>query len=56
MRLYTHTMEQITDLLIQLPDGTYAVLHRGMTWGEAVIIILLTALVLLRIYEVWSSR
>lgn len=48
-------MEQITDLLIQLPDGSWAVLHRSMTWGEAVIIILLTALVLLKVYELWSK-
>ena len=44
----------MTDLLVRLPDGTYAVLHRSMTWGEAVIGLLLLALVILKVYELWT--
>jgi len=45
-----------TDQLIQLPDGTWAVLHRGMSWGEATIILLLVVLVFLQVYQVWRSH
>lgn len=44
------------DELINLPDGTYAVIHHSMTWGEAVIGLLLLALVVLKVYELWSHR
>lgn len=42
--------------LITLPDGTQALLQRSMSWGEAVIILLLTALVFLKVYELWARR
>lgn len=42
--------------VITLPDGSVAVLIRSMTWGEAVIILLLVALVVLRVYEFWARR
>lgn len=44
------------DELILLPDGTHAVIHRSMTYGEAVIALLLLALVVLKVYELWSNR
>jgi hypothetical protein len=43
-----------TDLLVLLPDGTYAVLHRSMTWGEVVIALLLLAILVLKVYELWT--
>jgi len=45
-----------TSQLILLPDGTYAVLLRSMSYGEAAIILLLTALVLLKVYELWRQQ
>lgn len=45
-----------TAQLIQLPDGTWAVLERSITWGEAVIIMLLVALLFLKLYELWRQR
>lgn len=42
--------------LITLPDGTQATLYHSMTWGEAVIILLLVALVFLKVYELWAIR
>ena len=41
--------------IITLPDGSQAVIIRSMTWGEAVIILLLTALVVLKVYELWAT-
>lgn len=45
-----------TDVYTLLPDGTYAVLHRSVTWGEGVIIILLVALVFLQVYALWTRK
>lgn len=45
-----------TNHYIQLPDGTYAVVLRSMTWGEAVIILLLVAIVFLQVYALWISQ
>jgi hypothetical protein len=42
--------------LIQLPDGTWAAVSRSMTYGEAAIIVLLAALVLIKLYELWRQR
>lgn len=39
-----------------LPDGTYAGISRQMSYGEAVIIFLLVALVFLKVYELWRAR
>lgn len=38
-----------------LPDGTVAIVYASMTWGEATIILLLVALVVLKVYELWVS-
>jgi hypothetical protein len=45
-----------TTILIQLPDGTYAAINRSLTWGEAVIILLLVAIVFLQVYGLWSAQ
>lgn len=45
--------ETITIQLVQLPDGSYGAVVQTITYGEAVIILLLVALLFLRIYEVW---
>lgn len=47
-------MSDAANMLVQLPDGTWAVLHRSMTWGEAIISLLLVALVVLKVYELWT--
>jgi hypothetical protein len=39
--------------IVTLPDGTQAVIIRSLTWGEATIILLLAALLVLKIYELW---
>lgn len=44
--------EQTTTLVL-LPDGSYGLVLHTLTYGEAVIILLLVALVFLKIYEVW---
>lgn len=41
---------------ILLPDGTYAAIMRSITWGEAIIIVLLVALVFLKLYELWKQH
>jgi hypothetical protein len=45
--------ETTTIQLVQLPDGSYAMVLQSITYGEAVIILLLVALLFLKIYEVW---
>jgi hypothetical protein len=45
-----------TTIVIQLPDGTYALLSKSLTWGEAVIILLLVAIVFLQVYGLWSAQ
>jgi hypothetical protein len=45
-----------TTIYIQLPDGTYAAVLRSMTWGEAVIILLLVAIVFVQVYALWSRQ
>jgi hypothetical protein len=42
--------------LITLPDGTQAMLIRSLTWGEGVIILLLTALLFLALYREWREH
>jgi hypothetical protein len=39
----------------ELPDGSIGIVYATMTWGEAVIIVLLVALVALKVYELWVS-
>jgi hypothetical protein len=41
--------------IINLADGTQAVVIRSMTWGESVIILLLAALVILKVCELWAT-
>lgn len=41
--------------MVTLPDGTQAVIIRSMDWGQAVIILLLVALVFLKVYELWVT-
>lgn len=43
-----------TDLLVQLPDGTWAVVHQAMSWGDIVILLVLVALLMLYIYDLWN--
>jgi hypothetical protein len=45
-----------TDTIVKLSDGTYAVLHRSMTWGESMIIVLLAAMLFLQVYALWRQR
>lgn len=45
-----------TSLLVQLPDGTWAVVQRSITYGEATIILLLVALLFLELYKLWRQR
>lgn len=42
-----------TTTYIRLPDGTWAALSRTMTWGDIVVILLLVALLVLYIYDLW---
>lgn len=44
-------------ITVTLLDGTQAeaVLVRSVTWGEATIILLLAALVILKVYELWVT-
>jgi hypothetical protein len=42
--------------LVLLPDGTYALIERSMSWGEATIIILLATLVFVELYKLWRHR
>lgn len=41
---------------IQLPDGTYAALERSMSYGDAVLILILVALLFLQVYALWSMH
>lgn len=41
---------------ILLPDGTYAAICRQMDYGQAVIIMLLVAIVFLGIYNTWRQH
>jgi hypothetical protein len=45
-----------TTSLIQLPDGTWAVLNRSMDWGQVVIILLLVAMLVLQVFSLWQRR
>lgn len=45
-----------TLLYVQLPDGSWAVLERSMTWGDVVIILLLAALVFFEAYKLWRLQ
>ena len=45
-----------TQQLYQLPDGSYAVLLRQMSWGETIIILLLAAMLFLQVYALWLQR
>jgi len=45
-----------TSILIQLPDGTWAYLERGMTWGDATIILLLVTLVFIELVKLWRYQ
>lgn len=40
---------------VQLPDGSWAAVERIVSWGDAVIILLLAALVGLELYQLWRS-
>lgn len=42
--------------IVTLPDGTYAVLSRSMTWGDMVIILLLVAMLVLQFYDIWRRQ
>lgn len=39
-----------------LPDGTYAIVRQEMTYGDAIIILLLIALLFLEIYKLWTHH
>lgn len=41
---------------MQLPDGTFAVVERSITWGESVVILLLAALLFVELYKLWRQR
>lgn len=41
---------------ITLPDGSQAVVYHSVTWGEAVLILLLVAVVFLKVYELWIAQ
>ena len=45
-----------TSQYIQLPDGSYAMIARTMSWGEATLILLVSVLVFLELYKLWRSR
>lgn len=45
-----------TTQLIQLPDGTWALVDRSLSYGEAAIIILLAAIVFIEVYKLWRER
>lgn len=50
----------ITDTLTMtyylFTDGTYGIVHHSMSFGEAVIILLLTAIVFLQVVNLWMQR
>jgi hypothetical protein len=45
-----------TTQLVALPDGTYALISRSMSWGEATIILLLVMIVLIELYKLWHRK
>ena len=53
-RRYTLAMDTCT--LSQLPDGTFAAVCRTITWGEALLVLLLVAIVFLKVYELWRHE
>lgn len=44
------------DQYTQLPDGTWAVLHQSLDWGQIVIILLLVAMLFIQIVTLWQQR
>jgi ABC-type nickel/cobalt efflux system permease component RcnA len=46
----------MTSEIITLPDGTQGAILRSMDYGDAVIILLLAALLFLRVYELWRQH
>lgn len=48
-------MDQYTHL-IRLADGSYAAIIRSLSYGDAVLILLLTAILFLQGFELWSRR
>lgn len=46
----------MADQYILLPDGTWALVHRGIDWGELAILIILVALLFLKLYELWMAH
>jgi len=45
-----------TNAYIRLPDGSYGAVAQTMSYGDIVIIILLSAMLLLYIYQMWNNR
>jgi hypothetical protein len=45
-----------TAYFIQLPDGSFAVLHRAMDWGQVVIILLLVGIFFVQLYTLWHTH
>lgn len=45
-----------TSQLVQLPDGSLALIQRTMTFGEATLILLVAALLFLELYKLWRNR
>jgi hypothetical protein len=45
-----------TSQLVALPDGTYALIERSVTWGDATIILLLAMIVLIELYTLWHRK
>jgi len=54
--LQCYALGMDTSILIQLPDGTWAYLERGMTWGDATIILLLVTLVFVELIKLWRYQ
>lgn len=46
-------MEQYTEI-IKFADGTYGAVVRSIGYGEGAIILLLTAILFLQAYDLWS--
>ena len=45
-----------TSQLVQLPDGSFALVERTMSYGEATLILLVAALVFIELYKLWRDR
>lgn len=41
---------------IELPDGTYAAVVASMTYGEIIVVLLLTVIVFVELYRLWRER